>query len=536
MSYISAEISPKMIPPALPLCKRRAVKRHCLSAGIYIPLFLFASIVATSAIAQTMAATPVGGKLDASKVSGSLIGIQYENWFYGPKSWNTAEALPLLGKYTSDSSIFQEHFTEFHELGIDWMLIDWSNMLWAKPAWEKHTADTAKLEQTTATLFQTAAALHKAGKYAPKMVFMVGLQNGPPVPDGVQRLNQMISWLKVNYLSRPEYKDLWLYDGGKPLLVVLYWPRHPCSQLESDLRKTPLVAPDWTVRWMASQLQDNHAERCGMWSWMDGTIPQIVTRHDGRAEDLVVTPSSFQLPGRGWTDPSAIGRDHGVTYLNSWKAAFVSRPKFIQIHQWNEFAGQQNGQGLPADYWGEHEKPSVDASAVRGERPRSEVYADEYNLPLSDDLEPTQLKACTYRGCGGWGYYYFNLTRAIVSLYRGQTPDITVLALSSDTPESVTSTQPKAHLHWSTLGKQPASYSISLDGVPVARKLTGTEYTLDLAGVAPGTHDIQLRADGVHTYFDLNAARKTSKSAKPLPVVSDLVVKYSPNPARKKTN
>ncbi len=31
-------------------------------------------------------------------------------------------------------------------------------------------------------------------------------------------------------------------------------------------------------------------------SWMDGTIPQVVTMHDGKAEDLVVTPSSFQFP------------------------------------------------------------------------------------------------------------------------------------------------------------------------------------------------------------------------------------------------
>jgi hypothetical protein len=31
---------------------------------------------------------------------------------------------------------------------------------------------------------------------------------------------------------------------------------------------------------------------------MDGVIPQILTRRDGKAEEIVVTPS-FQLPGRG---------------------------------------------------------------------------------------------------------------------------------------------------------------------------------------------------------------------------------------------
>lgn len=500
-----------------------------------LPLLLICA-TAMGAFAQTRTATAGNGKLDASKVSGSLIGIQYENWFYGPKSWETAEAIPVLGKYTSNSTIFQKHFGEFQQLGIDWLLIDWSNMLWAKPAWEEHTGATRKLEQTTAALFQTAAALHKAGKYAPKLVFMIGLQNGPPVPNGVQRLNQEIKWLKTDYLDRPEYKDLWLYDGGKPLLVILYWPRHPCRQIAADLAKTPLTAPDWTVRWMSTQLQDNHAERCGMWSWMDGTIPQVVTMHDGKAEDLVVTPSSFQFPGKGWTDPSAIGRDHGVPYLESWKAAFEYRPKFIQIHQWNEFAGQRNGQGMPLDYWGEHTQIASATSAASCKRARSEAYGDEYNLQLSDDLEPTRPNACAYRGCGGWGYYYWNLTRAIVSLYRGETPDITVMALSSDASTSDTVKKSLLHLHWAVLGKKPASYSIYLDGVAVAGRLKATEYTMNLSRAAAGTHRIKLVANGAHTDFALDAARKTIRSAKPLPVVSDLTIKYLPGGAPENTH
>ena len=230
----------------------------------------------------------------------------------------------------------------------------------------------------------------------PSLVFMVGLQNGPPVPNGIQRLNGILAWLKTNYLDRPEYKDLWLYDGGKPLLVILYWPPDPCAGLQQTLAKGTLRTQDWTVRWMSTQLQDNHAEQCGMWSWMDGVIPQILTRHDGKPEEIVVTPSSFQFPGKGWTHPSAIARDHGVPYLESWKAAFAYRPKFIQVHQWNEFAGQENGQGMPVDYWGQH--------PGKAEKP-SEAYGDEYNVQLSDDIEPTDLHACTYRGCGGWGYY-----------------------------------------------------------------------------------------------------------------------------------
>ena len=411
--------------------------------------------------------------------------------------------LPILGKYTTDTATVARHYEAFQQLGIDWLLIDWSNMLWTKPAWEQHTGETQRLEEKTAVLFQTAVQLHREGKYAPKLVFMVGLQNGPPVPNGVARLNGMLAWLKANYLDRPEYKDLWLYDGGKPLLTILYWPPDPCAQLPKDLAANTLHAEDWTVRWMATQLQDNHAEQCGMWSWMDGVIPQVLTRHEGKPEEIVVTPSAFRFPAKGWTAPSAIARDHGVPYLESWKAAFVYRPKFIQVHQWNEFAGQENGHGMPLDYWGQG------AAKVKGAEVK-EAYGDEYNLQLSDDIEPTVLQACAYRGCGGWGYYYYNLTRAIISLYRGATPGITVLALSGPATAVKTSIR-TIDLHWAYLGKEPSSFAVELDGKVVAPALTGSEYKLDLSQIKPGSHHVRLTAaECIRTFRWTRRMRRTS--------------------------
>ena len=457
----------------------------------------------------------MSGRLDVVKVSGSLIGIQYEQWFYGPESWKTAEATPILGDYTTDETTVTKHYEEFGELGIDWLLIDWSNMLWSKPAWEQHAGDTKKLEDKTDVLFQTALHRSQRGESAPKLVFLLGLRNGPPVLDGVERLNGELAWLKKNYLDQPEYKNLWLYDGGKPLITILYWPPDPCAQLAKDLGRESLRAGDWTVRWMATQLQDNHAERCGMWSWMDGVIPQVLTRRDGEAEDIVVTPSSFRLPGRGWTAPSAIARDHGVPYLKSWKAAFATRPKFIQVHQWNEFAGQQEGQGLPEDYWGQTPAGS------EKERKPSSVYADEYNVQLSDDIEPTDLHACTFRDCGGWGFYYFNLTRAIISLYRGETPDITVLALSGPASAAREGT-PSIELNWDFLGKPPSHYSLSVDGHVIRSSISNLKYALDVSQLAPGKHTVKLIAAGVHTYFSLDPTKAAARPSHALPVESEI--------------
>jgi len=158
---------------------------------------LLVTVAPGAAAAQIKAGGIRTGILDASKVEGSLIGIQYENWFApGQADWETAEAVPILGKYTSyDVDVMRKHFEWFDYLGIDWLLIDWSNMLWMKPAWEEHQGGSRELEKTAEVLFKTCLQLEREGKYAPKLVFMLGLQNGPPVADGVQRLNEIIAWM-----------------------------------------------------------------------------------------------------------------------------------------------------------------------------------------------------------------------------------------------------------------------------------------------------------------------------------------------------
>jgi hypothetical protein len=240
-----------------------------------------------------------------------------------------------------------------------------------------------------------------------------------------------------------------------------------------------------------------------MWSWMDGPIRQIVTYRDGKPEETVVTPSSFPIPG-GWLHPTAVGRDHGAPYIESWKVAFEHRPKFIQIHQWNEFTGQKEGEGFG---------------------PNHDVYGDEYNLEFSDDIEPTRMDACAYRGCGGWGYYYVNLTKALISLYRKITPDITVMALSAPFQKQ-TVKETRLPVRWEVLGKTPASYTLQVDGKTMASNVQGNTYTLDLSSLRNGEHAVTLVANGAHTYFDLSPERMTQRSSRPLPVASTIRFTY----------
>jgi hypothetical protein len=232
----------------------------------------------------------------------------------------------------------------------------------------------------------------------------------------------------------------------------------------------------------------------------------VVTYNSGTAEETVVTPAAFPIPD-GWLDPRTVGRDHGTPYLESWEVAFESRPKFIQIHQWNEFAGQAKG---------------------TGGGPKHNVFGDEYNAELSDDIEPTELNGCGYRGCGGWGYYYMNMTKALISLYRNETPDITVMALSAPF-QPATVKDKKLPLTWKTLGKKPSSYTLELDGKTVANNITGQNYTLDLSQIHSGKHHVNLVANDVHTYFDLGPEKLAEKSGTPLPVRSAIEFNYAPD-------
>jgi hypothetical protein len=443
-------------------------------------------------------ALPVSGRGQSVPAPRTLIGMQYESYFTphgdqpgmaNPGAWKNAEAIPLLGKYSSfDVKILKQHEAWFEYLGIDWLLLDWSNQLAMAAHGDTHSGADGELEQSTALLFHTYAELAKAGKHPPKLVLMLGMGD-------LARLNEEIAWTKTNFLDKPEYKDLWLNYEGKPLLTIN-------DHMEPCPVPTGIEAPGWTMRFIGTQLQDTKQDKCGMWSWMDGPIRQVVTYKDGQPEEVVVASASFGWP-EGWLGKGAFGHLHGYSYLESWKVAFETRPHFIQLNQWNEFDGST-----------EHSHPGG-------------AYVDIYNAELSNDMEPTRMDACAYRGCGGWGYYYMNLTKALISLDRKETPEITVLALAGTIPPAVV-TDSALPLRWSTIGPTPSSYTLKVDAKIVAEQLHGESYTLNLLSLAPGKHHVMLQANGVHTYFDLAPERLATRSPTPLKVTSAIDFIYKP--------
>ena len=120
-----------------------------------------------------------------------------------------------------------------------------------------------------------------------------------------------------------------------------------------------------------------------------------------------------------------------------------------------------------------------------------------------------------------------NLTRALIALYRGETPGSTVMALSGPFQAAAVK-QSTLALTWQTVGISPKNYDIQVDGATVAKAIQGDKYSLDLSRLHRGKHQVTLVAEWAHTLFSLNPEKLAVKSAAPLPATSTIEFTYSP--------
>jgi hypothetical protein len=370
---------------------------------------------------------------------------------------------------------------------VDFILVDWTNNLWGKKTFAERSPATDELLAATTTMLEVFAEMRSEGIPVPRVALLPGLNNGPSTT--TTAINEQNQWVADHYLKEPRLRDLWLTHEGRPLVVVFNGGGP--AVLEGQ---PPNDTTDFTVRWMASQLQASDLAKEGYWSWMDGVLHPIPTVHDSKAEALTVTPAFFG--DGGWTGAQAMARRGGATFAEQFRYARAIRPEFLLINQWNEFAGQPKGGG-----YGE----------------KHDVYVDCYTVPLSNDIEPTSLDLRGYRGDLGYGFLYHNLTRALIAYYRGDAPDDTILTVAA--PERYAEVKgDNFTVEWQAIGKPAASYTLALDGRPVRKNVTGTKATLSLKGLKPGPHRLTLRANGAITHFPLSVIREDTPLSKPVPV------------------
>ena len=423
----------------------------------------------------------------------SLIGVQWEPWFTPSNAyWQTAQAVPVVGFYDSyDPDVRRQHVLWFVDLGIDFIMPDWSNHIWGRQHWNERPRSTNEIIHATGLMLETLAAMKAEGIPVPKMVLMPGLSNGPPTT--MVAINEQLDWVYHTWVQNPRFDGLWQDFDGKPLIVILD------TAITALREETPVDDTHFTVRWMSTQLQRTKHEEYGYWSWMDGCLYPIVTYRDSKPE--VVTPTPAYFGHGGWTYPEARGRRGGTTYIESFKPALKHRPRVVLLHQWNEFTGQSEG---------------------NGHGPNHDIYVDSYSVELSDDLEPVSMTAPGYRGDnGGWGFYYLNLTRALLDLYRGHAPGDTILAVAGPF-RGATVTDDKLPVEWAVTGVPPEGYRVLLDDRPVAEHIDGTAHTVDLTGVVDGPHVLSVEAEGTTTRYPLSFTKMDVPLDQPVPTRVDL--------------
>ncbi|MDE2126775.1 MAG: hypothetical protein KGJ62_09305 [Armatimonadetes bacterium] len=418
-----------------------------------------------------------------------LVGMEWEPWFTPLNArWDTAEAVPELGDYSSfDRSVIRQHALWLTEAGIDYLLIDWSNNLWSKKHWRERDPGVDELIRSTTETLDVFAAMRKEGVSVPRVTLLLGLDNGPPTT--TEALHEEMDWVYAHYVRNSKYSGLWLHYLGKPLIV-------PFDGGGPAFRATmpPLASTPFTVRWMGSQFQANHLAQAGYWSWMDGSLLPIVTSFEGMPEALTITPAYFGAGG--WTYPQARGRLGGSTYLTQWQYAMRVRPRFLLINQWNEFAGQPKG---------------------GGGGPNKDQFEDCYTPELSDDIEPTSLTAHGYRGSGGWGYQYYNLTKALVRMYHEPHPATTLIALEHPTSGEMVH-GPWLLVRWRVAGRAPAGYNVNLDGKRIATHIATDGFRIDLRRLSPGRHRIEVAALGASSRYPIGLLHEDAVRTKPAAV------------------
>ncbi|MBI4558564.1 MAG: hypothetical protein HY706_13355 [Candidatus Hydrogenedentes bacterium] len=406
-----------------------------------------------------------------------LVGAQWEPWFTPRNAdWSTAQAVPLMGFYHSwNPDVTRQQMLWLTESGIDFLVVDWTNQLWDKEHFSECSDSAREIIHSTILALESLAAMRDEGIRVPKTVLYLGLTNGPSTT--MTAVNEEMAWIHENLVRNPRYAGLFVDYLGKPLLLI---HNGGGPQWLSDHRQPRARDDLFTVRWQASQLEHTHFDQHGYWSWMDSSLTPVVTYHDGQPEALTVSTACFGP--RGWKHESAYGRRGGWTFVEGFKSALAHRPRFLELHQYQEFAGQREGSGYG---------------------PQHEIYVDSYSVELSDDIEPVSLTTPAYRGQGGWGFYFLNLTRALVDLYRQETPQTTVAVISTPRRGDVV-TSDQLPVEWTWVGKPPSGFTLLLNGKTVARNLHGNRATLDLSRVSDGPATLTLIAEGTQARYALS--------------------------------
>lgn len=216
----------------------------------------------------------------------------------------------------------------------------------------------------------------------------------------------------------------------------------------------------------------------------DGVLNPIPVHQPTTNQTEVVTVTCAFFSSGGWLAPSAKGKRQGATLVEEVAYAIQHNPDTLLLNQWNEFAGQEQNS--------------------------TSIYVDIFNATLGNDMEPTSYTECAYqrpnnRRCGGWGFRYLNLIRALRFIYTGIDTKSTILTVAQPLNHTFFPLNSMISVTWASVGAGPCKASIYVDDHFVGSY--GPNITMakvSTASFSPGPHSIKVVMPVCTTHFPLS--------------------------------
>ena len=341
-------------------------------------------------------------------------------WTLGSYHWGEPEYGYFLSQ---DRYVIRHDLMMLADAGVDVLILDVTNAVHYWDEWE--------------ALFQEMEEMRRLGNTVPQFCFWSF--NGPAT--------SVVQQLYERYYKTPRYQDLWFYWQGKPLLLYNAKPDIDANHTSGGMDKndySPEVKQFFTLRNMWWGYYKWAGERYvgteDNWSFgyelndqkvRDLAPRDLASRHDGRLEEMAVTPAQHPVTivGKSWRretgQPALNDHDmplptyvpwadktvdnptaYGIYFQDRWNEALEVDPDFIYLNDWNEWTAGKYKSGI--DPSGMYAGPTTFLG-----RENPFYFVDQYNAEFNRTIAPMK---------GGWTDNYYMQMVQNIRRYKGVPP------------------------------------------------------------------------------------------------------------------
>lgn len=328
---------------------------------------------------------------------------------------------PEYGYFLSrDKYVIRHDLSMLADAGVDVLIMDVTNAVLYWDEWE--------------ALFSTMQEMKAEGNRVPKFCFWAF--NGNVIT--------VVQSLYDHFYKTPKYQDCWFYWDGKPLLLYNATPSvdaNPNGGEKNLADYSDEVKQFFTLRNMWWGYYEWAGRRyVGQEdSWSFGydlhekkvralTPVQLCARHEGRMEEMAVTPAQhpISIVGKSWRretgEPTLDDHDMpvptycpaadsvvanptqwGIYFQDRWNEALQVDPEFIYLNDWNEWTAGKYRSGK--DPSGQAAGPTTFLG-----RENPFYFVDQYNAEFNRTIAPMK---------GGWTDNYYMQMAQNIRRYKG---------------------------------------------------------------------------------------------------------------------